>query len=244
MPKFSIITISYNCLDDLLLTYESLLKQNLCLFEWILVDGLSNDISESLWSDFRKFARHIISEPDNGIADAWNKGIKLASGDFVLLLNAGETLCSGALSFVSNYCTDGNYIYPFPADIVSDRTHAIVKVFKPRPKLLPFGMYIPHNFTFVPLSFYHRSDYTNIKYSMDYEWFIRNYSSIKDSFCVIPSSSIGSYKLGGLSDKFALNGFYTNFRLQIRYLPKYYIPFLVVNFLRLFISHRLFRLLR
>ena len=44
-----------------------------------------------------------------------------------LLLNAGETLRSGALSIVSNYCTDGKYIYPFPADIVSDRTHATIR---------------------------------------------------------------------------------------------------------------------
>ena len=69
---------------------------------------------------------------------------------------------------------------------------------------------------------------------MDYEWFIRNYYFIKNSFRVIPSP-IGSYKLGGLSDKFALK-FFMNLCLQIRYLPKYYIPFLIANFLRLYFS--------
>ena len=214
-PKFSIITISYNCIDDLLTTYNTLLEQNSSLFEWILVDGLSNDISSSQWSNFRTLARHIISEPDDGIADAWNKGIKYSSGDFVLLLNAGETLRSDVLSFVSKYCIDAKTIYPFPADIVSELTGTTIKVFQPRPKFLPFGMYIPHNFTFVPLYFYQRSYYSNLKYSMDYEWFIRNYYFIKNSFRVIPSSPIGSYKLGGLSDKFALNGFYMNLCLQI-----------------------------
>ena len=86
---FSIITVTRNHLKGLKTTATSLAQENHDLFEWIVIDGASTDgTPEYLASTNAQW----ISEPDNGIYDAMNKGLSRATGDYVLFLNAGDTL--------------------------------------------------------------------------------------------------------------------------------------------------------
>lgn len=86
---FSIITVTRNHLNGLKNTAASLACENTALFEWIVIDGASTDgTAEYLRTTNTKW----VSEPDNGIYDAMNKGIAHATGDYVLFLNAGDTL--------------------------------------------------------------------------------------------------------------------------------------------------------
>jgi glycosyltransferase involved in cell wall biosynthesis len=89
-PKFSIITVTYNASSLIGVTLESVLSQTYTDYEYILVDGGSTDGTvEVAKASGMEFA-HIVSERDNGIYDAMNKGISLAKGDYLCFLNAGD----------------------------------------------------------------------------------------------------------------------------------------------------------
>lgn len=89
-PKFSIITITYNAATTIEPTLQSVLSQTYTNYEYLLIDGGSKDdtVAKAKASGI-EFA-HIVSEPDNGLYDAMNKGIALATGDYLCFLNAGD----------------------------------------------------------------------------------------------------------------------------------------------------------
>jgi glycosyltransferase involved in cell wall biosynthesis len=91
-PRISIITICYNNPDELLSTIESVDGQTSGPFEHYIIDGSSNaDIQQLLKEEqLQKPYRKSLHEKDNGISDAFNKGIKFSSGDWIMMLNAGD----------------------------------------------------------------------------------------------------------------------------------------------------------
>lgn len=99
-PKLSIITINYNNLVGLRKTVESVLAQTYRDLEYIIIDGASTDgsreylnsIQDHSQADNRLANLQIISEPDTGIYNAMNKGIRLAHGEYLLFLNSGDCL--------------------------------------------------------------------------------------------------------------------------------------------------------
>lgn len=118
--RISIITITYNNLSGLRKTAESVERQSYRDFEWIIVDGASTDGTkeylEQLHREGAKFVGEkegqsadwadgklrgdalqirMVSEPDKGVYDAQNKGIRLATGDYCFFLNAGDCFCNG-----------------------------------------------------------------------------------------------------------------------------------------------------
>jgi glycosyltransferase involved in cell wall biosynthesis len=106
LKKISIITVTYNAEQFLEKTILSILQQECKELEYIIVDGASKDstpdiiqkyeqkIAESLFAGYTRQNFRWISEPDKGLYDAMNKGIDLATGDYVWFLNAGDTLQS------------------------------------------------------------------------------------------------------------------------------------------------------
>ena len=93
MPTFSIVTVVLNDLSGLRKTAASLAHQSFTDFEWIVVDGASTDQQKPDPGALTPEPIVFISEPDQGIYDAMNKGWKLASGEWILFLNAGDALC-------------------------------------------------------------------------------------------------------------------------------------------------------
>jgi len=89
--KISIITIVYNDYTGLKRTRRSVLEQIQKPFEHIVVDGKSPDNTLKALTFFEEKPEIVISEQDKGIYHAMNKGVRLASGDFVIFLNAGDT---------------------------------------------------------------------------------------------------------------------------------------------------------
>lgn len=96
-PVFSIITVTYNAERVLEQTILSVTRQSYKNIEYIIVDGASSDKTveiaeryQSQSSDLKNFV--LISEPDNGLYDAMNKGLKKATGDYVWFLNAGDVI--------------------------------------------------------------------------------------------------------------------------------------------------------
>ena len=92
--KLSIITINYNNKDGLQKTIDSVISQIYKDFEWIIIDGGSTDGSKELIEQYADYITYWVSEPDKGIYNAMNKGIKIAEGEYLLFLNSGDWLVS------------------------------------------------------------------------------------------------------------------------------------------------------
>lgn len=88
--KYSIITINYNNCEGFKRTIESVIKQSYNDFEFIVIDGGSNDGSKELIKQYTNDISYWVSEPDNGIYHAMNKGIKVAHGEYFIFLNSGD----------------------------------------------------------------------------------------------------------------------------------------------------------
>lgn len=90
-PKFSIITVTYNAEAVLEDTIQSVISQTYHHVEYIIVDGASKDGTLSIIDRYKDRITRIVSEPDKGLYDAMNKGIRLATGDYLCFLNAGDS---------------------------------------------------------------------------------------------------------------------------------------------------------
>lgn len=90
-PKFSVITVCYNAQATLEDTIQSVIAQTYHHVEYIIVDGASKDRTLSIINRYRDRIATVVSEPDKGLYDAMNKGLRLATGDYVCFLNAGDS---------------------------------------------------------------------------------------------------------------------------------------------------------
>ena len=100
---FSIITINFNNKKGLLNTLQSIENQIFTDFEHIIIDGNSNDGSLDILFDLKDNNVKWISENDNGIYNAMNKGIRMASGKIIGILNAGDRYYPNALKIINKY---------------------------------------------------------------------------------------------------------------------------------------------
>ena len=94
---FSIITPTYNCIEKIKLTLDSVISQSFVELEYLIIDGLSNDGTGEFISKIKDQRVRILSEPDMGIYDAMNKGVRMARGKYLLFLGAGDCLCPDVL---------------------------------------------------------------------------------------------------------------------------------------------------
>ena len=109
--KISIITISYNVKDKIEKTITSVINQSYNNIEYIIVDGNSKDGTIDIINKYNKDISIIISEEDCGIYDAFNKGIKYATGDLITFLNAGDYYDTDYCDFVNeNFPEFGNFL--------------------------------------------------------------------------------------------------------------------------------------
>ena len=90
-PKFSVITVCYNAQATIEDTIQSVIAQTYLHVEYIIVDGASKDRTLSIINRYRDRITTVVSEPDKGLYDAMNKGLRLATGDYVCFLNAGDS---------------------------------------------------------------------------------------------------------------------------------------------------------
>ena len=112
--KVSIITVCFNSVGTIEDTIRSVLSQNYPDIEYIVVDGGSTDGTIEILTKYQNPISRCISEPDNGIYDAMNKGIKLSNGDIIAILNsddvyADKTIVNQMVEFVQSNGLDAAY---------------------------------------------------------------------------------------------------------------------------------------
>lgn len=185
--KFSIITISFNAAAVISRTVESVLQQDYHDYEYIFVDGASKDDTNKIIESYKsrleeqgKAVTHI-SEPDNGISDGFAKGVRLAKGEIVVILNAADEMLPGTLSFLAKEFDEetdvlyGNIIW-------HDGQRGLEYVKKSKlPECLEelkYTMVVKHPATYIRCSAYEK--YGNydpqFKYAMDTELLLRMYT--------------------------------------------------------------------
>ena len=91
-PLLTVITVVYNNVAHIERTIKSVINQTYPNIEYLIIDGNSNDGTLEIIEKHKEKVSKIISEPDNGIYDAMNKGLKLAKGDYILFMNSGDEI--------------------------------------------------------------------------------------------------------------------------------------------------------
>ena len=110
--KVSIITVCYNSAATIRRTIESVLHQTYTDIEYIIVDGMSNDGTLEIINEFQDIFENrikLISEPDRGIYDAMNKGIRIATGALIGILNSDDFYESAAVEHMVYSMTEEKY---------------------------------------------------------------------------------------------------------------------------------------
>lgn len=158
--KLSIITINFNNKEGLQKTIDSVIVQTWRDFEWIIIDGGSTDGSKELIEQYQQNFAYWCSEPDKGVYNAMNKGIKHAQGEYLLFLNSGDTLYDEhVLQNVDDLHSD--------ADIISGQVermdnHQPLRIYDESLLMLLYLDTLNHQGTFIK-----RSLFSDLRYDED-----------------------------------------------------------------------------
>lgn len=202
MTKISIITINYNDVVGLEKTIKSVVKQTFLDYEYIVIDGDSSDESKEVILNYQDKLTYWVSEPDKGIYNAMNKGIKAATGEYLLFMNSGDVLVDDAN--ILKICSDRLIEDIIAFDCFVERDDKIVerRTHVEQPTL--FYVYkngLKHQSTFIRRTLFEKRGLYKEKYKIasDYEFWIRCFldAEITSRGVAIPLSI---YKLGGISE--------------------------------------------
>jgi glycosyltransferase involved in cell wall biosynthesis len=204
--KVSIITVSYNSISSIKATIESILSQDYPNIEYIIIDGGSRDgtidIIESYGNQISKFT----SEPDRGMYDAMNKGLHLATGDIIGILNSDDFYADkSVISNVVNTFIESGSDSIF-GDLVYVNSNNLTKVTRYyssahfHPKLFAYGWMPAHPTFFVKRWAYEQYGVfqTNYKIAADYELLTRFLAKHKLSYTYLPQVMV-RMRTGGAS---------------------------------------------
>jgi glycosyltransferase involved in cell wall biosynthesis len=205
--KISIITVCYNAGSTLEDTIKSVINQDYENIEYILVDGKSSDNTSDILSKYEQNFDILISEKDNGIYDAINKGIRISTGEIIGILNADDVFYNSqiisliAKAFKSNpniNCTIGDIVFQ------NESNHIVRKYSSKNWSTAKFewGYMPPHPSFYCKRKIYFKYGLynTNFKIAADYELLIRFLEVNKTSFIYLPMIFV-KMKVGGVSTR-------------------------------------------
>lgn len=179
--KVSIITVCFNSAETIEDTIKSVLSQDYKDIEYIVVDGGSTDATLEILTKYQSQISKCISEPDDGIYGAMNKGIRLSTGDIVATLNgddvyADESIVGQMVGFVQNNGLDamyGDLVYINPNN--SNHVTRFWKAGEYKRGAFCHGWVIPHPTFFCRKQVFERYGYFNDKFQVaaDFELMLR-----------------------------------------------------------------------
>lgn len=215
MLKFSIITVCYNAENFIEDTIKSVINQKHNNYEYVIIDGGSTDNTLKIINSYKDKIDFIVSEPDKGIYDAMNKGLKLAQGEFVNFLNAGDTFCSNSiLDLLFQNITNNTKI--ISGDFYLKNNFNSLKLIKTRKLILKYlkkDFYACHQSIFIKkdIASYYNDSY---KIKADYKWTLEAVEKVQVFNVTKINKPIVIYDANGFSSKNNLNNLLELMRLQ------------------------------
>ncbi|MCH5226008.1 MAG: glycosyltransferase [Muribaculaceae bacterium] len=219
-PLISVITVTYNASSVIDITLKSLQGQSFHNFEHIVVDGNSTDNTLNKVQEVELPQSVVISEPDKGLYDAMNKGLRIARGKYVIFLNAGDAFHDP--DTLENYACGARKGY----DIIYGDTvivDGIGKYLGPRHLSAPVkltkesfseGMLICHQAFMVKkeLAPLYNLDY---KFSADYDWCVKCIGNANPDNCLNLNAVTIDYLSDGLTDKNKWKSLKERFKIMV-----------------------------
>ena len=202
-PKFSILTITFNNEKHIEKTINSVLSQSYQDYEYIIIDGNSTDNTNNIIKSYERHLSIYISEDDEGIYDALNKGISYCRGEFIILLHSGDWFINNHILSEINNHTKEDLIYLFSV-YYSNGSKIVRKYNIDNWKIKDFsiGLMPPHLGFVAPSKFYQRTKpfRTDFSIAADYELVYRMLVKERYNYKKIPIA-ITVMLMGGESTK-------------------------------------------
>jgi glycosyltransferase involved in cell wall biosynthesis len=200
-PVLSVITVVYKNAKDIERTMLSVLNQTYPNIEYIIIDGLSNDGTLGVINKHKTKIAKLVSEKDNGIYDAMNKGLATAKGDYVLFMNSGDEFYAvDTVEKVFTTSPDAD-IYYGETEMIDDtgqslgqRRHKAPEVFTWRS--FKYGMSVSHQAIYIRRSLTEPYD-PKYQLSADIDWILR--AAKKAKKIVNVNHYVAKYQVGGMS---------------------------------------------
>ena len=227
--KLSIITVNLNNREGLQRTINSVIAQTWRNFEWIVIDGGSTDGSKELIEQYSDNFAYWVSEPDSGVYNAMNKGVKVAKGEYCLFLNSGDWLCNATiLENVFSKDRNADILYGYmQIDNPKSDTDTLTGTFPNQALMKPtlhwtdfIGNTLPHQSTFIRKHLFDIIGLYDETYQIvaDNKFFIQAIVWHKCSYEFIPLV-ISRFRSGGISSS-NLRFKERDRRLRIEMFPK------------------------
>lgn len=218
-PVLSIITIVFNNVRDIERTMRSVLNQNYPHIEYLVIDGASTDGTKDIIDRFQDQLTTYISEPDKGIYDAMNKGLALATGDYVLFMNSGDELYDNetvAAVFAAGVNADIYYgeteMFNENWESQGQRRHRAPANFTW--KSFKYGMNISHQAIYIKREITEPYD-LRYRYSADIDWIIK--AARKARKIVNTKRYVAKYLVGGVSKQKHMESLKERFHIFSKY---------------------------
>ena len=203
-PLISVITVVYNAEKVLEETLQSIFSQDYKNLEVVIVDGASKDGTLDIIKKYQDRIGRWISEPDKGLYDAMNKGLSLASGEWITFLNAGDSFTTND-TVSKMFAADPSAVDVIYGDAIltAENYENYVKPKSLSVKNLRAGHSICHQSMFVRKSRAPKYD-LNLRFKAEYNWIIDIMTSIPaDRVRYVPVAVV-YYALGGFGEKWLL----------------------------------------
>ena len=218
--KVSIITVAYNSEKTIAHTIESILAQTYTKIEYWIIDGKSSDGTVAVAEKYQVAMQekgidyHIVSEPDHGIYDAMNKGIRLATGDIIGILNSDDWYEPVAVErAVETFCETGcELMY---ADIRMYKTDGSTFIKKARLRNFQTSRDWNHPTTFVKTELYQTYPFRDLGIHDDYGFFLQMKSQKRK--IVVVNEVLADFHMGGASNHKDLKASIERIRDRYRY---------------------------
>ena len=203
MMKYSIITVNYNNKDGLKNTIESVIHQTFRDFEFIIIDGGSNDGSVEILKEYSQHISYWVSEKDSGIYHAMNKGIAQAKGEYLNFMNSGDCFYNpDVLQKVFAYHSDKDFIVGRDFHFNEEKQLGHASIQPSRTTMIHFfNATLDHQSTFIKRELFHNAPY-NEQYQLVSDWIFFTEKIVKEAKEVqfIPEI-ICKREEGGLSEQ-------------------------------------------
>jgi len=218
-PTLSVITVVYNNAADIERTLLSVINQTYPNIEYIVIDGASTDGTLQIIEKYTNKIAKLISEPDKGIYDAMNKGLALATGDYVIFMNSADEFYSAeTVANVFAAAPDADIYYGETEMIgannesLGQRRHKAPENFTWRD--FKYGMSISHQAIYIKRSLV-KSYEPKYQLSADIDWIL--YAAKKAKTVVNVHQYVAKYKVGGMSKQKHRQSLMERFDIMKRY---------------------------